>query len=393
MIEIYISLNISVFFIVAVFYQIYYIINSPLRRKESTMLFLNFISTSLDNGNNPEIDLQEIALQNKNFFGYKLNGFLTSLNKNKHLGNTLEMHHHFLHPKIAQILVIGLKTDTFKQCVQACTSILDDQCFKLRAKMHYLIIIFLGFPLILYSILQSILIFVYPSFMKMIDEFGFEHTFIIEAFDHNFNNIAFYIFMAITLYTLYHTLGTTILLIFSSTGFLPYFIIKGRESSKSIFSFLKTPDSLFYYFTPWLRNRLVRDYTTLLAIFLDSGFSEKKSIQHTSLCINNYIFTKRSNKMITMLSEGYRLDESIKILDHKNFYRLNLAFSKPSKINFSQSINSWTQFLNIKANFQENIFAQSFATFAILINGLFVALVAYDIFNILIMITNHTILW
>jgi type II secretory pathway component PulF len=144
---------------------------------------------------------------------------------------------------------------------------------------------------------------------------------------------------------------------------------------------------------PWRRKRLQRDFSTLLAILLDSGVPEPEAVALAADGTANTVFRRRAARAVESLRQGVKLTQAVQSLDDSGEFAWRLANAVHGHTGFLQALAGWHESLDAKAFQQEQAAAHGLTSALVLWSGLFVGAVAISVFMLLVSITNSAVLW
>jgi type II secretory pathway component PulF len=142
---------------------------------------------------------------------------------------------------------------------------------------------------------------------------------------------------------------------------------------------------------PWNQKRLQRTFSAMLAVLLDGGVPEIETVRLAGDCTVNEICRHRAARIIAALGKGVKLDEAVRIFDDSGEYHWRLTNATRGRGGFLNALHGWHEALDAKAIQQENAAAQAVASGLVIINGLFVGLIATGMFGVLIAILRGTL--
>jgi type IV pilus assembly protein PilC len=151
-------------------------------------------------------------------------------------------------------------------------------------------------------------------------------------------------------------------------------------------------DRLFYWF-PWRRKRLQRDFSAMLAVLLEAGVSESESVRFAGEATANNVFRRRAERTSALLSKGIKLPEAVRALDNSGELQWRLANALRGTGGFIKALTGWHEALDAKAFQLEQTAAQVTTAFLVLLNGFIVACIVIGMFLPLIQLLNHMTLW
>jgi type IV pilus assembly protein PilC len=151
-------------------------------------------------------------------------------------------------------------------------------------------------------------------------------------------------------------------------------------------------DRVFYYL-PWRRKRMQRDFSSMLAVLLDARVPESEAVSLAGESTGNSSMILRARKTCARLKEGIKLPEAIGAMDDSKELQWRLSNALRHGGSFLRALSGWHEALDAKAFQLEQAAAQITTTFFVLFNGLIVASVVIAIFLALIALINQAVLW
>ena len=136
-----------------------------------------------------------------------------------------------------------------------------------------------------------------------------------------------------------------------------------------------------------------RDFSTLLAILLDSGVPEPEAVALAAEGTANTVFRRRAARVVENLRQGVKLTQAVQALDDSGEFAWRLANAVHGHAGFLQALAGWHESLDAKAFQQEQAAAHGITSALVLWSGLFVGAVAISAFMFLISITDSAVLW
>jgi type II secretory pathway component PulF len=143
---------------------------------------------------------------------------------------------------------------------------------------------------------------------------------------------------------------------------------------------------------PWMRQRMLRDFSALLALLLDAGIPEEKSVRLAAEGTGNRTVVRRAERVIDDLKKGVKLTEAVRWLDDAGEFRWRLTNACHAPNRFAAALAGWHEALEARAFQQEQMFSQAITTGFVLMNGLMVGLATVGVFKALVGITEMA-LW
>src|SRR5208282_1294452 len=134
------------------------------------------------------------------------------------------------------------------------------------------------------------------------------------------------------------------------------------------------------------------DFSTMLAILLDSGMPEPEAVALAADCTSNSVLRHRAARVVERLQQGQPLSEAIRAIDDSGEFgwRLKNAFQAGS--GFFQALAGWQESLDARAFQEEQAAAQGISTALVFWSGLWVGTVAISFFVFLVSIIDAGVL-
>ena len=136
-----------------------------------------------------------------------------------------------------------------------------------------------------------------------------------------------------------------------------------------------------------------RDFSTMLAILLDSGVAEPDAVTLAADCAANGVFRQRAASAVEALKQGLKLTQAVQRMDDSGEFGWRLTNAFHGGAGFLQALAGWHESLDAKAFQQEQAAAHVITTALVLWSGLFVGAVVISVFMFLVSIINAGVLW
>src|SRR6185503_4527612 len=104
---------------------------------------------------------------------------------------------------------------------------------------------------------------------------------------------------------------------------------------------LASPLDRFSFHVPWLRKRMQRDFSTMLALLLDGGVPEEKALRLAAESTANRVFIARARCALEDLRQGVKLTEAVQRLDHAGEFRWRLSNAAGPGRGFCAALAGW----------------------------------------------------
>ena len=353
-----------------------YLVSLPLRRQERARFFLDLLETALQRGGSVEETLVSISESRDRGPGVRFHLLAAHLSNGMRLGQALEKVPRLLPPKVSAMLRVGEKIGDLRKVLPACRQLVGDALSQTRGAMHYLL--WLGFvftPL-------SILIFSVLT-VKVVPQFKL----ILESM----TDVSSPWFAFLTRYQgLIFGIPISLLILFFLAAI---FYLGGPRLTSGLQRGLPPFLDWVGCRIPWKRKRIQRDFSRMLAILLDAELPEAQAVRLAADCTTNEIFKRRAEHVAANLSQGVGLTEAVQALDDSGEFRWRLTNASHARTGFLRALDGWCESLDAKAFQQEQAAAQIVTSALVVINGVFVGLIAVGVFGSLISVIEAGVLW
>jgi len=352
-------------------YLIHLLLTLPMRRAERSRLFLDLIETSLNQGQPVEETLVSISQSRDPIMGKKFHRLAAQLTRDFRLGDALAKAPYFLPTQIRAMLRVGERLGDLKKVLPACRHLLEDAVSQTRSALNYLVILtFVITPagVFLFGFVATVILprmLQIAAGMRMGQAAGMEFL-----FAHRHALVLGQIAMLFMLW-------------------FATFIYLGGPHAVSWFPILER----FYYWLPWRRKRMQRDFSAMLVILLDSGAPEPEAVSLAAECTANRIFRSRAARAVDGLKQGMKLPDAIQAMDDAGEFGWRLANAFHARTDLLQALAGWHESLDAKAFQQEQAAAHGITTALVFWSGLFVGAVVISVFMFLTSIIYAGTLW
>ncbi len=268
------------------------------------------------------------------------------------------------------MLMAGQKIGDLRKVLPACRQLLKDAVSHTRGAISYLVIItFVITPLgmWIFGVLQVVII---PKFVEISGSVGGDPAAIVFLREHQ---------MAVLVMQ-----GAVLLSVWLAA--ILYIAGPRAVSRLPVIDYIR-------YRLPWRRKRMQRDFSTMLAILLDSGVSETEAVTLAAGCANNGVFRRRAARAVDALKQGVKLTEAVQTMDDSGEFGWRLANAVHGRGGFLPALAGWHDSLDAKAFQEEQAAAHGITTALVLWSGLFVGVVVVSVFMFLISLIDEGVLW
>ena len=341
-----------------------------MRRAERARLFLDLVETALKSGRPVEESLISVSQSRDLSMGVRFHLLAAWMEQNMRIGDALAKVPQFLLPQITAMLTAGQKIGDLRKVLPACRQLLKDAVSQTRGAISYLVILtFVITPagIWIFCILQTVII---PKFLEISESVGGNPAPVAFLHQHQLAVVLVQGFLLLALW-----LAATIYV--------------GGPRVVSWFPVLER----VHYRLPWRRKRMQRDFSTMLAILLDSGVPEPEAVTLAAGCANNGVFRRRAARAVDALKQGMKLTQAVQAMDDSGEFGWRLANALHGRGGFLPALAGWHESLDAKAFQQEQAAAHGVTTALVLWSGLFVGAVVISVFMFLISIIDAGVLW
>lgn len=346
------------------------LLSLPMRRTERVRLFLNTLESAIKQGRPIEETLISLANSRDMSMGVRFHVLTAWLEQGVTLAEALEKTPRFLPPQVTATLLTGRSIGSLEKVIPACRQLLKDANSRVRGAINYLVVVtFVVTPL---SIIVAWL-FQYLVLPKL-------HEVAI-GFPADWRNGLWFLPSA----------GNTFLIVQTTLlGLLWAAVVAYVWNSRTTgrMSLVQR----FHYWIPWRRNRLQRDFSTLLAIMLDCGVGEAQALALAADSTVNTVFRHRAQRAVNNLKQGQKLTAAVASIDDSGEFAWRMSNAIHGG-GFLRALAGWHESLDAKAFQQEQAAGHVITTALVIWTGVFVGAVAISVFGLLISIVDAGVLW
>jgi general secretion pathway protein F/type IV pilus assembly protein PilC len=365
-------LLLSVWFAIcgALVFLIHFILTLPMRRAERARLFLDLVDSAITQGRPLEETLISASYSGDPALGARFHLVAAWLERNLSLSDALDKVPRYLPPQITAMLTAGRKIGDLGKVLPACRQLLKDAVSQTRGAINYLVILTFVITPLGVGVFTFMGVTVVPKFKEISVAMGGNASAIAFLYDHSAALVA-------------SQIGLLLLL------WIAALIYIGGPRDALRFPVL---DRL-YFRLPWRRKRMQRDFSTLLAILLDSGVPEPDAVALAADGTANTAFRRRAARVVENLKRGMNLTQAVQALDDTGEFAWRLANAAHGHTGFLQALAGWHESLDARAFQQEQAAAHFITSALVLWSGLFVGAIAVSAFMFLCSFYNTAVLW
>jgi len=353
--------------ILAQVFLVHFLFTAPMRRAERARLFLDLVDDAIKRGQSIEEMILSLVRNRDRTLGMRFHLLAAHIENGERLAGALKAVPRFLPPQITAILQAGIELGDLRRVLPACREILRDGPAGVRSAVHYMFLVVFFFSPAFVAVVMLTTIFIVPRFRDVaagMDIKLWPETVFVFA---NANGLML-VELAITLLLIIATIAYL-----GGPGFVRRFQFKG----------LPVVDWVAWR-VPWKRKRLQRTFSAMLTVLLDGGVPEAEAVRLAGECTANEICRQRAARVIAALQQGAKLADAVRVFDNAGEFHWRLANAAHARGGFLQALRGWHEALDAKAFQQEEATAHVITTGLVILNGVFVGLIATAMFGILI---------
>jgi len=352
-------------------YLVYYLFSLPLRRQERARLFLDVLEVGLRRGHTPESVIRSASENGDHRLGVRFHMLAAWLASGLRLDQALDRVPRLLPPSVVATLRIGRELGDLRKVLGACRQQLEDGVSKVFQAQHYLVaLLLMAWPTWL-MVFFSLTIFVLPRFEAIMMDMGASEP-------PQFHWLVQYARPIVLVQGL-------IAFVFYGGGLV---YVGGPRLARWVNMVVPGLADLVAYATPWRRKRMQRDYSAMLCLLLDADVPEARAVRLAAETAANRFFMRRADRVATELERGTRITAAVAHLDEAGEFRWRLENAAAGHARFLTALASWHEALSARAFQLEQTVAQVLTSGLVVINGVFVGMLAVYAFSVLIAITE-----
>lgn len=336
-----------------------YVLSLPVRRQERSRFFLTLMETGLKAGWSTKETLVAMSRTGDAVFGPSFHVLAAYVQNGYSLARAVDRVPGFLAPRVAGALKVAEETGEMGKILPLCHRMLQGAGSQARAAVNYQIALLLVLNPVIWLTVPVAMDKVLPVIASIHAGFGmpappaFQLLSDFKSFIYVSQlGLSFCLMVAVICFT-----GGPRMVSWLQSGLFPI----------GDWIALKVPAR---------RNRLLRDFSGLLAILLDAGLTEDRALILAAEGADNRILLRRAEKVEKALQQGLPLLEALRHVDESGELQWRLKNAVHGQKGFSESLRGWHDSLEAKAFQQEQAASQCLTTALLLVNGLFVALIA-----------------
>jgi type II secretory pathway component PulF len=362
--------------ILIVAYGGYFALSLPLRRQERGRMLLDLIEMGFRQGHTAERTILRAAASGDRALGARFHLLAAHIEAGATLEEALRKVPRLVPPAVAALLNTGTQTGDVRSLLPACRERLEDGVASVSSAQHYLIFLVLSVGPAWIFLFWTFMVFVMPKFQMIFQDMGALPPGLMLMFAQN----------------------APFILAFQATVVLICYVLAacyfgGPRLAGWVDRVWRGLPSRLAWLLPWRRQRLLRDFSALLARLLDAGVPEPRAVQLAASSSANDVVVERATRMQADLAGGRSLVEAIARLDDAGEFRWRLENAAQGTNKFLTALEGWHEALSARAFRIEQTSATLVTTGLVLLNGLFVGSLAVGVFAMFTNLINLGVLW
>jgi type II secretory pathway component PulF len=356
-------------------FAMYKILSAPLRQRERTQLFLDLLEAGLREGRGAEQTIVGVARSGDRVLGRKFKRLAEHLENGVSFGEALARVP-LLPAQVTATLRVGEQTGDIRRVLPACRMCLDDVQSRATVAVNYLIVLALvlnpNFP----GVFPFLMIFIVPKFAEIShDLLGKDLPPVTRFMIASFRGI-----FAIQWFIIVILLVAVIA--YENPPWLRRFGL-----------LVKRPADALAWWLPWKRKRLLRSFSSMLATLLDAGVPENRAVELAAESTANGVLLSQAGAVSYRLRQGVALTQAVAAIDATGEFRWRLSNAVHNHGGFLRALAGWHEALDAKAYQAEQTASQLVTTALVILNGVFVALVAIGMFQVFTTLIMEMSMW
>ena len=356
-------------------YLAYFFLSLPLRRRERARLFLDLIELGLRDGRSVEQTVCALGATGDRALGSRFHRFATHLASGLTLAQALDRVPGLLPPPVAGMLRAGHEGGDLPGVLAVCRRRLQDHVDAVAAAHHYFMLFALVVSPAWIATFAALFVIVMPKFLAIAADMGTTPALLIALTSHSKILVVAQTALLLGLY-----------------GVILAYVGGPRLAGWISRIWPGLPDRVAWLF-PWKRLRLQRDFSSVLAMLLDAGLPEARALDLAGESTANAVMRGRAVGAVTDLERGAGLPSALRRLDASGQFRWRLENAMQGPARFRAALDGWHEVLSARAWQLEQTAAQLATTGLVLVNGLFVGVLALGVFGMLLSMIEGGFLW
>jgi type II secretory pathway component PulF len=349
-------------------------LSRPLRRQERARLFLELLESGIRDGQSPERTIVDISHTHDPTLGPQFHLLAAHIESGMRLSQALAKVPKLLPRRVAVMLRQCEHTDNLPAILSVCRRLLTGASSRSMTAVNYVIAVFLLCAIPGLTIYYAAVIF--PNFSEIVMDYGAKPPGLMNFWSHH----------AMAIFAVQLIMAVMVGLTAFSSGGMP-------RAFRWFDPIVKPVADDFTWRLPWRRKRLLWGFSALLAVFLDEHVPEAKAVQLAAAGTDNRVFIRLGERIVERLQQGVPLTEAMKVLDDSGEFQWRLANAAHGHGGFRMALAGWHEALEAKAFQEEQAASQFVTTGLVILNGVFVGLIAVSVFQVLTSLVWEMSLW
>jgi type II secretory pathway component PulF len=351
----------------------YWLLALPLQREERARFFLHLLECCLRQGRPLEPSFIEMASVRDRSPGVAFHLFAAYLEEGDRFAEALRKVPSLLPAPVSALLQAGLEAGDVRAVLPVCRMQLRDARSGLRGMLNYFLVFAVGLAPMAVLVINMIAVYVLPRFKEIAVSMleGAQLPLLTRIIFDSFH------------------LG-----IYAEAGlFLVVLVVLITYAAGPALSRRLPWADWFAWHVPWKRHRMRRNFAAALALLLDHGMPEARSLQLAADCTANGVFRRRAARAHAELERGLPLAQAVHTLDPAGEFRWRLGNAAHGRETFTRTLRGWLEALDARAFQQEQSAAHVLSTGMVVFNGIIVGCVCAGVFGLLTFLIERGTLW
>ncbi len=350
---------------------IYCLISLPVRRQERARFFLDLLEEGFAAGHSPERGIVALSHTRDSSMGVRFHLLATWLESGLRFAEALERVPYFLPPRIQAMLKVGAEFGDLRAVLPACRRQLRDAFVQARSALHYLVILVFAITPAVPVLLTILAVVVLPKLVQILADMGASPPPLMGWMVAHIG----WLILAVCL-------------LLAPVYLAALFYVGGPRLTRWFQTEWLPLRDWAVWRVPWKRQRLLRDFTGLLAILLDQGVPEPKAVLLAAQGTGNELVRERAQAVEADLAAGRPLPEALRRLDDAEELGWRLRNAAAGESGFGCALEGWLEALDARAFRGEQVAAQGITTALVLVNGAMIGCFMVALFQALLAVVN-----
>jgi type IV pilus assembly protein PilC len=357
-------------------YVVWLLVSAAQRRQQRARCFMDLVGIGLKQGRTIEQTIESLSASHVQDLGIRFHLLAAWLERGLRFSAALAEVPRFLPAHVRSMLRVGEEIGDLQRVLPVCRSTLQDAFSGTQKNINNLMVLLFVSP-VGPLLVWLMAIWVFPKFDQIVADMTAEAP--LAANPAAWSHAAFEWSLLLANVTLVvWVLFFLVTCLQGAVAWLLRWVIPGWSRLADAISFR----------IPWLFRRMQRNFSAMLALLLDAGIPEEKSIQLAAESTGNGLFVRRAGRVLEELRSGVKLTEAVRWLDDAGEFRWRLRNAFHGENRFAAALAGWHESLEARAFQQEQAFSQALTTGFVLMNGLMVGLATVAVFKALVGITE-----